>query len=423
MSNYSRSGKRVLFFNFALMDGHFMARPVFNPQQSLIGEIIHSLERFNPRFAWIQFLFSQRDYNHLLMYTKAELENYVQFANASEYDESSRQKIPRKEIDTQWYKLAAARIKKIEQMLSKPTVVFAINGMWVADEKDASKGVHQLQELPLSLCSDETDRLRPFIYRDPRILRMLVERRMVTDISPSIYRYNRSRDEPPSLILSPDEIPYYIHMPTGASAKGLDSIRPGIHFPVGGRLKAGEVTPAPSVDTFEKLQKDDSAPTPSPETAPQQASIAQVLEQPQQEKENEGGIGDQSERTLGGPSIAALKKIPILEQTLEEDEAQRISQIISRNIRTFEILYDSEGVLDERSKRRAVTVLLLSSSSEPSRNDLESVYIPQLESIYGKLDYELVSDRRPRFVIEELPRIFTPEQHQDLTGKVTVAKS
>lgn len=408
MNNHSRSGKEVLFFNFALKDGHFMARPVFNPQQSLIGEIIHSLERFNPRFAWIQFLFSQRDYNHLLMYTKAELENYVQFANASEYDERSRQKIARKEINAQWYKLAAPRIRKIEQMLSKPTVVFAINGMWVADEKDASKGVHQLQELPFSSCSDEIDRLRPFLYRDPRILRMLVERRMVTDISPSIYRYSHSREEPPSLILCPEEIPYYIHVPTGASAKGLDSIRPGIHFPVGGRLKAGEVTPTLGVDAFDifGLRKDDSAPTPSTETAAQQFSIVQVLEQRQQ-KENDEGIGDQIDRTPRGPSVAALKKIPVLEQPLEEDEAQRLSQIISRNIRTFEILYDSEGVLDERSKRRAVTALLLSSSSEPSRYDLESVYIPQLDSIYGKLDYELLSDKRPRFVVEELPRIIT----------------
>lgn len=408
MDSYSKAGKKVFFFNFALKDGHFMARPLFNPQQSLVGEIIHSLERFNPRFAWIQLLFAQRDYNHLLMYTKAELENYVQFANTSEYDERTRQKIPRKEMNTQWYKLAQSRIKKIEQMLSKPTIVFAINGMWVADANRAANSLHQLQELPFSLCSDETDRLRGFTYGDPRILSMLVERKMVTDISPSIYKYSRSREEPPSLILSPDEIPYYIHMPTGASAKGLSSIRPAAHFPVGGTLKAHEVMPSLALrtSTFERAQKDDSAQGQLPEesTTPQAATTMQAVDQ-LHEMEGSQRLGDQINSTQKGTLVAALKKIPTLEQPLEEDEAQRLSQIISRNIRTFEILYDAKGVLDERLNPKAVTTVMLSSSSETAHDDLESVYIPQLESVYGKLAYELLSDKRPRFVVDELPRI------------------
>ncbi len=90
-----------------------------------------------------------------------------------------------------------------------------------------------------------------------------------------------------------------------------------------------------------------------------------------------------------------MKKIPTLEEPLEEEEAQRLSQIISRNVRTFEILYDSEKG----------TKVLLSSSSETAGDDLESVYIPQLESVYGKLDYELLSDKRPDFVMKDLPSI------------------
>jgi hypothetical protein len=396
--------KNVFFFNFALKDGHFMSRPIFNPQQSLMGEIIHSLERFNPRFAWIQFLFSQRDYNHLLMYTKAELENYVQFANTAQYDGRSSQKIPRKEINSQWYKLAPQRIKKVEQMLPKPTVIFAINGMWVTNENNAASSAHQLQELPFSLCSDEVDRLRPFLYTDPGILRMLVERRMVTDISPSIYRYSRSREEPPSLILSPDEIPYYIHMPTGASAKGISSIKPAAHFPVGGTLKAREVTPVEDVQSFEPSEIDECTQSPEAEQAVPQTTGAQQLEQLQQERKNKI-IGDQIDSKKRGALVAALKKIPTLEQPLEEDEAQRIAQIVSRNIRTFEIIYESEALLDERTNTKAVTKMLLSSSSETPLDDLKNVYIPQLESVYGKLDYEFLSDKRPDFVLEELPRI------------------
>ena len=49
--------------------------------------------------------------------------------------------------------------------------------------------------------------------------------------------------------------------------------------------------------------------------------------------------------------------------------------------------------------------MVLSSSCETNANDLGTVYIPQLESVYGKLDYELVSDRRPAFVRNELSEI------------------
>jgi hypothetical protein len=383
----AKTKMKTLFFNFALREGHFMATPVFNPKQSLIGEVIHALERFSPRFAWIQFLFSQRDYNHLLMYTKSELENYTRLANTSEYDPRSRQKIPTKEITTQWYKFATPRIKKIEQTLPKATVILSINGMWVANEGTSKSIANQIQELPFSLCSDEIDRLRAFWYSDPRILTMLVERRMVNDVSPSIYRYDRSREEPPSLILTPDEIPYYIHMPSGVSSKGLSSIRPAPHFPVGGTLGIRNLMPR-----TEPFEGRDSLQLPLPQTRPSLRAMNFPVgpgehQRKKDERWNDGG--------LGLPAIAVLKKIPTLEEPLEDEEVQRLNQIVSRNVRTFELLYDSEKG----------TRLLLSSSSETAGDDLESVYIPELESVYGNLDYDLVSDNRPEFVVKELPRI------------------
>ena len=395
MHNHNVSRERVLFFNVALRDGHFMSRPVFNPLQSLIGEVIHSIERFNPRFAWIQFLFSQRDCNHLLMYAKSELENFVQFANAPQYDERSRQRIPRKEMGSQWYKLAQIRIKKLEQVLPNPIVIVAINGMWVANENNPASAVHQIQELPFSLCSDETDRLRAFTYRDPRILKMLVERRMVTDVSQSIYRYGRSREEPPSLVLTPDELPYFVHMPTGASAKGLVSIRPAAHFPVGGTLKARDVMPREDNRESSKESVDDS----SSEQLVVVSKVNEQLGQPTRDMDSEGHVGKFRKK---GPKIVALKKVPTLEEPLEEDDALRLSQIVSRNVRTFELIYDSKGGLAEGFKQDAVTRVLLSSSCETSEDDLEGIYIPEIESVYGKLDYELVSDPRPGFVMREL---------------------
>jgi len=379
--------RKILFFNFALSEGHFMATPVFNPKQSLIGEVIHALERFSPRFAWIQILFSQRDYNQLLVYTKSELESYMRSANRSEYDPRSRQKIPARELTTQWYKFATPRIKKIEQTLPKATVIFSINGMWVANEGTSTNIANQIQELPFSLCSDEIDRLRAFWYSDPRILTMLVERKMVNDISPSIHRYDRSREEPPSLILTPDEIPYYIHMPSGVSSKGLSSIRPAPHFPVGGTLGIGKVMPRkePSEGT-DALQ----LPLPQTGTSLQETKLPVGPGQYQRKKDEKW-----NDNGLSLPAIAVLKKIPTLEETLEDEEVQRLNQIVSRNVRTFELLYESEKG----------TRLLLSSSSETAGDDLESVYIPELESIYGNLDYELVLDKRPEFVVRELPKI------------------
>lgn len=395
MNIQSRIGNHAFFFNFGLKDGHFMSRPVFDPEQSLVGEIIHALERFNPRFAWIQFLFSQRDCNHLLMYTKSELENYVQFASTPRYDERSRQRIPKREMGSQWFKLAQIRIKKLEQTLPKPTVIFAINGMWVANESNTTSGVQQLQELPFSLCSDEIDRLRVFTYRDPRLLRMLVERRMVTDLSHSIYRYSRSREEPPSLILTPDLIPHFVHMPTGASANGLVSVRQAAHFPVGGTLKAKEIMP---LDGATKENNSES----SPQQIVSKSESKEQLEQSLPDARGKSDV-DRIREKRKGLMIASLKKIPTLEEPLEEDDAQRLSQIVSKNVRTFEVLYDSRGGLTDGFKEGAVTRVLLSSSCETSQDDLEGVYIPEIESVYGKLDYELIRDPRPSFVIRELP--------------------
>jgi hypothetical protein len=401
----SKKRREPLFFNFALKDGHFMSRPVFNPQQSLIGELIHSLERFKPRFAWIQFLFGQRDYNHLFMHTKSELEAYIQFAKTEEYDVRTRQRIPKKELHTQWNKLAPARIKKIEQTLSRVTVIFAINGLWVAGEqKTGIDSEAQLHELPLSFCSDDLDRLRAFTYRDPRILRLLLERRMVTNISSSIYRYSRSREEPPSLILTPDEIPFYVHMPTGASAKGLSSTKPAAHFPLGGTLKSDRAYRSSSLGGANRsgLARGGSGLDSSYSNGT--SGIQETSQARELLSKREGNVEGQVARK-SGPVVAVLKKLPTLEAPLSDDEAKRLSNLVSRNVRTFEILYDSQGSLDERFNAKATTTMLLSSSGQSQVDDLERVYIPQLESVYGRLDYELLEDTRPKFVMQELPRL------------------
>jgi hypothetical protein len=263
--------------------------------------------------------------------------------------------------------------------------------MWVSSEKqDPSDSTNLVQELPFSFCSDDTDRLVPFVYHDPRMLKMLVARRMVTDISPSVYRYGASsREEPPSLILTPEEIPHYIHMPTGPSARALTTIKPAAHFPTAGTLKAQELT--------------------------------QTRNEQEKTTENSDDGKTDSLQASSGVVIAALNRIPVLEEALdEEDEAPRLSQLISSSVRTFELVYDCEGTHEDGKplkSKKPLTSLLLSSSGRKAKYDLGEVYIPKLESIYGKLDYQILQDNRPSFLLDELPKTVASKHNVELSAR------
>jgi len=64
-----------------------------------------------------------------------------------------------------------------------------------------------------------------FRYRDPRMLLELVGRRMVVDISEYFYRHTRSRLEPPSFVVTPEELQSYVHLPAGETASSLRSLK------------------------------------------------------------------------------------------------------------------------------------------------------------------------------------------------------
>ena len=80
-----------------------------------------------------------------------------------------------------------------------------------------------MSSLPFKDCHDEFDRLGVFVYRNPWMLAELVERRMVEDVSSYIMSYAHSRLEPPSFLITQDEIPYYLHMPR-SQADGLPEV-------------------------------------------------------------------------------------------------------------------------------------------------------------------------------------------------------
>jgi len=303
------SASQLRFFNVSLINANMMSLPRFPEPQRLIGELIHSIEAASPKFAWVQFLFCRANYSPSLV----ALKNAMNFAaeqiktpktsliDDTEYD--------RPELHRDWYKRSGERIKRIDSLVNMPHVLLAIHFMWVGDHR-------QLSTLPFKDCYDEQDRLGIFVYRNPWMLVELVRRTMVEDISPYIASYAGSRMEPPSFLTTPDEIPYYIHLPVVKEAESMKSV------------------------SFKQY---------SPAA-------------------REGAVEGAGEKGFVAPSkVLKLGQIPLINEPLKEKDTIRLSLLPSPTVRTFEILFSGGR-----------TELLVSSRSESDVNEyvdtLESVY-------------------------------------------------
>ena len=175
-------------------------------------------------------------------------------------------------------------MKKADEIVSKPTVTLAIQGMWVTDSDSKSIGT-----LPFDHCSDEHDSLAIFQYRDPRMLLELTDRRMVEDISEYLSRYTGSRLEPPSFIVTPEELKSYIHLPAGEGVESLHSLN--------------WMTPK---KVFSK-----------------------------------GSLGGEEPEYSGGPptvpaEVVRMVKVPKFAKTLEDSVTQPFDHLASATVRTFE---------------------------------------------------------------------------------------
>lgn len=186
---------RVLFFNVALKNGHMMAQPVYEPQQSFISALVLEIERIDPEFAWVQLVFQMVDYHRdlraldsVLQDHKAEAEQKKTFTDADgrTHEEDSWK------VDTRWYRTIEARTKKIDLLHAKKTLALGIQGMWAGGAADLS------HLAPFAKCSDDLDVLQVFPYRDPRMLIELAGRRIVTDLGGYASGYGgRGYLEPP----------------------------------------------------------------------------------------------------------------------------------------------------------------------------------------------------------------------------------
>jgi hypothetical protein len=309
MKQNHENEERVRFFNVSLINANVMSVPHFPQPQRLIGELIHSIEEASPRFAWVQFLFRRANYTPTLV----ALKNAMLFATEqiktpkrsiiddSEYD--------RAELHRDWYRRSGERIKRIDAIVNKPHVLLAIQGMWVGDPR-------LLSSLPFKDCHDEFDRLGLFVYRNPWMLAELVERRMVEDVSSYIMSYASSRLEPPSFLVTQEDVPYYLHLPV---VKQMDFLKS-----VGWKQHSADVM--------------------------------------------EGGVeGDESGLQDAPSNVLRVREIPWIKEPLKERDVERLSFLASPAQRGLEIVYQGGR-----------TNILLSSRTEQDAREylsaLESVY-------------------------------------------------
>jgi len=282
-----QSDRRVRFFNFSLRNGVVMSTPVYEESQALMANLIRSIETLNPEFAWVQLLFVRTDYSLALIRMKSAIRASKLEIEQPATDIITGEEYEKRDMHRDFYGRADARIKKVDETATKPTVTMAIQGMWVGSKANSPT------DLPFDHCHDEHDALAAFLYRDPRLLLELVSRRMVVDISEYLYRYVGSRLEPPSFIVTPEGMPHYVHLPAGERVGSLTS------------LSWGTFTRGLAVGTVGEGAQ------------------------------NPGIHGD-----IVSP-LVRLARVPKIEKPLDESEIQPLVHLASATVRSFEIVYDN----------------------------------------------------------------------------------
>jgi len=327
-STLSRRNVRV--FNVALRNGIVMSTPSYPEKQSFVAHLIRALETSNPDFAWVQFLFVSSNYGADLIRLKNAMHRAKTAIEQPSIDLISGEEQDRRQLYRDYYRRADSRMKKVDEIVTKPTITMAIQGMWVSGEPDS------VYALPFNHCTDEHDSLAIFRYRDPRMLLELVDRRMVVDISEYFDRYTRSRLEPPSFIVTPEELQSYVHLPAGETAASLRS------------LEGGTSTRAFIL-----------------------ASIAG------QKTSSSGGNAASSK-------LVRLVKVPKNEKILEDASIQPLAHLAAPTVRTFELVYSGGN-----------TELLFSAETV---DDMRK-YSGLLSLVYGGMKFDS-EEQQPRFLKE-----------------------
>ena len=309
--NEDQEKDKVRFFNVSLVNGNLMSLPRLQEPQALVGALVHYMEASDPKFAWVQFLFRRANLTSAFVGLKNSIHEgaediktkRVSIVDGSEYD--------RAELHGDWYRRSGERMKKIDGIATAPHILLAIQGMWVGPDPKLLRG------LPFGDCYDEHDRLGVFVYRNPWMLRELVERTMVTDVYPYFWSYARSRLEPPSFVVTPEEFPYYVHLPIAKDKAELPSL------------------------CFEQWSRETQ----------------------------KGSVGGEEPRVAVPRSkLLRLAKVPLIGEPLKDEEAGKLGGLLpSTSVRGFELIHAGGR-----------TEILLSSHTEEDMREyawaFESVY-------------------------------------------------
>jgi len=338
----------VHFFTVELRNGHVMSTPRYEPAQELVGSLIREISSKKPEFAWVQFVFRNLDYHPQLMSLKADLSYFKRYADTPETKTDSEGReytVERKEKGTEWYRTVQEKVKKIDAIKSQPALSMAIRGMWVG-ELDALVGLGAF-----SNCSDEIDRLAVLPLHDPRMLDWLVKRRMLADPTEYLWHYGTvARKASPELMLTTDDLPYYVHLPAGK--KAVASLKDALRFGASSTARKEEV-------------RDEGVP---------------IFREDQEAEED-------SASSRADPKVASIAELPELDEPLKEDEVAQLRHVSSNIIRSFEVIYD------KREEKPAK--LLLSSRKAPDLARSEE----QLNAVYSRMDY-VAEDLIPPYVKE-----------------------
>jgi len=327
--------KRVRFFNVSLRNGIVMSAPAYQDKQSFVAHLIRALETSNPDFAWIQFLFVRSDYGTELVRLKNSMHRAKTSIEQPSLDLISGQQQDKKQLYRDYYRQTDARMKKVDDVVTQPTITLAIQGLWVSGEPDSMKA------LPFDHCSDEHDSLAVFRYRDPRMLVELVNRRMVVNITEYFDRFTKSRLEPPSFLVTPEELLSYIHLPAGEVAESLHSLQAG--------------------------------------TSNREFAKGNMVEEETVSLQDGNAVS----------RLLKLSKVPRNEMALEDVSIQPLAHLAAPTVRTFELIY-SGGMTE---------VLLSSETVEDVRN-----YVGLLSLVYGEMKFQS-AEGRPAFLQQLPPLI------------------
>ena len=124
-----KAGKlRVRFFNVALKNGIVMSTPAYEEKQAFMAHLIRAVETSNPEFAWIQFLFLRTNYSAGLVRLKNSIHRTKTAMEQPSMDLVSGQEHDRKELYRDYYRRAEARMKKIDEVVTQPTITISHPG-------------------------------------------------------------------------------------------------------------------------------------------------------------------------------------------------------------------------------------------------------------------------------------------------------